>query len=342
MTVKGKILMNRIIKAGISIAVAITMLVTPMSVKAAPTEIAQPCLGIDVSRFQGTIDWGVLSQSGISFAMIRIGSRTASTGVVQEDEYARYNLQEANKYGVKVGAYFYSTAITSDEAIAEANFVCDILDKYQITYPVAYDCENYNKKTSRQYLLNKAQRTSLAINFMDTVAKRGYTPMFYGNKSALSNGKDWDMNCISPKYKVWVAWYPKEPFPITPACDYTGVYGMWQYSDKMLLPGIDGFVDINVGLFNYTEIAAAKDSSGATPVTVPNNTQYTKVQEVVTATTSVNIRTSPDTTISTNILSKLEPGVPVWRVGLGNNGWSKILIGDQVFYVSTSYLMKIA
>ncbi len=99
--------------------------------------------GIDVAKYQGKIDWQKVKASGIDFAMIRVGYRTQKTGEIFEDPYARYNLQEAQKAGIKLGAYFFSTAITEEEARQEAVWVSQILAKYPITYPVAYNCEGF-------------------------------------------------------------------------------------------------------------------------------------------------------------------------------------------------------
>ena len=92
------------------------------AVQAAPNELVQAALGIDVSRYQGTINWDQVAASGVQFAMIRVGFRTQATGVLNEDPYARYNLQEAQRVGLKVGAYFFSAAVNEAEAVEEAVF----------------------------------------------------------------------------------------------------------------------------------------------------------------------------------------------------------------------------
>ena len=99
--------------------------------------------GIDVARYQGTIDWNRLATSRVDFAMVRLGYRSSSDGAIVEDSNARYNLQEAQKNDIMLGAYFFSTAVSEEEAVEEANWAADILDQYSITYPVAYDCEGY-------------------------------------------------------------------------------------------------------------------------------------------------------------------------------------------------------
>lgn len=319
------------------------VMVPHRTVQAAPTEVMQPTLGIDVSRYQGQIDWDQVAASGIQFAMIRVGYRTQTTGVLNEDPFARYNLQEAQRVGIKIGAYFFSTAVTAAEAVEEATFTANILDKYQITYPVAYDCENYNSASSRQKGLDKATRTALAIHFLDTIAARGYTPMFYGSKSAMTDNRDWDMTTLSAKYKVWAAWYPEQPFPITPACTYTGTHAMWQYTDKALIAGIQGGVDLNIAYFNYTGVAQAKDPTGASVIEANplGNVQFTDVYDVVTPTSVLNLRTVPSTADSNTVVVQIKQGDMIFRTGVGNNGWSRVVLNGQVLYAYSNYLTKV-
>lgn len=332
------------LQALVMVVVLMAAVVIPQkTVQAAPTEVIQPSLGIDVSRYQGQIDWDQVAASGIQFAMIRVGYRTQATGLLNEDPYARYNLQEAQRVGIKIGAYFFSTALTAAEAVEEAVFTANILDKYQITYPVAYDCEGYNSSSSRQKGLDKATRTALAMAFLDTIAARGYTPMFYSSKSAMTNSRDWDMAALSAKYKVWVAWYPQLPFPQTAACDYAGVHAMWQYTEKAVIAGINGGVDLNLAYFNYTGTAQAKDPTGAPVVaaSAAQNVQFTDVYEVVTPTSVLNLRTVPSTADPNTVVVQIKQGDMIFRTGVGNNGWSRVVLNGQVLYAYTNYLTKV-
>jgi GH25 family lysozyme M1 (1,4-beta-N-acetylmuramidase) len=338
-----KITMTKIKALIMAFAIIIPLAIPSITAQAAPTEIAQAALGIDVSRFQGLIDWDQVAASGIQFAMIRVGSRTSTTGLMTEDIYARYNLQEANRVGIKVGVYFYSTAVSEAEVLEEANFVISIISKYKITYPVAYDCENYRKTTSRQYALTNDMRTVLAIRFMDTIAAAGYTPMFYASQNAMNGNRDWNMALLN-NYKIWVAQYPSDPFPISTASTYTGVHSMWQYTEKAAVAGISGAVDMNVSYFNYDSIAEAKDPTGAPLVTAATaaNIAYTPVTEVVTPnTTEVNIRTVPSSASDATIVIAINPGDMLFRTGVGNNGWSQVLLNGQTYYVYSAYLTKV-
>ena len=144
-------------------------------------------MGIDVARYQGTIDWARLSTSSIDFAMVRLGYRSSEDGAIVEDPNARYNLQEAQKNDIMLGAYFFSTAVSKAEATEEANWAADLLDQYSITYPVAYDCEGYQEPDSRQFHLSVEERTEIALAFLKQIEKRGYEGMFYSSKNELEN-----------------------------------------------------------------------------------------------------------------------------------------------------------
>lgn len=169
-------------------------------------------VGIDVARYQGVIDWQQVAGSGVQFAMIRTGYRTQTGGQICEDSTAKYNMQEATKNGIKIGVYFFSTAVNEEEAVQEADWVSDYIAQYQITYPVAYNCEGFYEHNSRQFGLGKETRTGIAMAFLNRIAERGYTPMFYAAKNEMEGDRDWNITKISEKYKIWVSQYPAEPF----------------------------------------------------------------------------------------------------------------------------------
>ena len=121
-------------------------------------------IGIDVSRYQGTIDWDQVAGTGIDFAMIRVGYRSSEEDrEIYADTNARYNMQEAQAAGVQVGVYFFSTASTEEEAREEALWVAEYISQYQITYPVAFDCEGYEQEGSVLFNLGKEKRTDIAV-----------------------------------------------------------------------------------------------------------------------------------------------------------------------------------
>ena len=121
----------------------------------AAQEIKDMTTGIDVARYQGTIDWKQVADAGVQFAMIRVGYRSIVDGIITEDVNARYNLQEAAKYDIPIGVYFFSTAVNEEEAKEEAAWTADIISGYPITYPVVYDCENFDDPNSRQYAMTR-------------------------------------------------------------------------------------------------------------------------------------------------------------------------------------------
>ena len=206
--------------------------------------------GIDVSKWQGKIDWKKVKESGVEFAMIRVGYRSLSGGTLYEDPYAKRNLQEAQANGIKVGVYFFSTAINKKEVLEEARWVTHFIAPYSITYPVAYDCEEYNNKNYRHYSLSKNERTDLAIVFLDYVKSKGYSPMFYNSSSHLRNNSQWNTSKLNGKCKVWVAQWVDNFTPSSRSA-YNGPHDMWQYTARGKVSGIKGHVDLNVAYFGY-------------------------------------------------------------------------------------------
>lgn len=320
----------------------LSTMVPQFAVQAAPNEVAQAALGIDVSRYQGAIDW---NQSGSFRCSVcddpgripHADDRCPERGSLCAIQSAGGAESRAEGRGI-----FFSAAVNEAEAVEEAVFTANLIDKYQITFPVAYDCEGFRNATSRQFGLGRDVRTALAVKFLDTIAARGYTPMFYASRNEMTDSADWNMNILN-RYKVWVAQYPAESFPVTPASTYTGVQAMWQYTQSAVIPGIAGSVDMNVSYFNYDGIAAAKDPGGAALVSAENaaNVQYLDVNEVVTPNTTVNLRTAPGTDDPATIVIPINPGDMVFRTGIGNNGWSRVLLNDQVLYAYTAYLQKV-
>lgn len=302
-------------------------------------ETTQATIGIDVSKYQGTIDWAAVKNAGVDFAMIRVGYRAKATGVLYEDPAARYNLQEATKNQIKVGAYFFSSAVTQEEAKEEAAWVASFIAKYKITYPVAYNCEDFQSADSRQYGLTKEERTKLACAFLDSIAAYGYSPMFYASRNEMEGSAQWDMATLTAKYKIWVSQYPEKPFPETPASSYSGTHSMWQYTSQGQVSGIKGKVDVNVAYFGYDREAEAKDSAPAEIVEANPEIgiNFTEVDEQVTAKNETNLRNIPTTEGST-VVYLLKNGETLQRTGIGSNGWDRLIYNGQKVYAVHSYL----
>ena len=297
-------------------------------------------MGIDVSKYQGTIDWKKVKESGVEFAMVRVGYRAKSTGEIFEDPTARYNMQEAQAAGIRLGAYFFSSAVTEEEARAEAAFTRDIVARYKITYPIAYNCEDFQSPDSRQYGLDAAARTALACAFLDEIASAGYTPMFYASKGELEGNAQWNTDVLAGKYKIWVAQYPEQPYPQTAASSYSGTHAMWQYTSQGTVAGISRKTDVNVAYFGYVKEAEAKDETPAETVTANPEVGiiFTEVNETVTAKQETNLRSEPSTLNDDSVVGKLVHGDTATRTGIGHNGWSRLVYNGQTLYAVTSYL----
>ena len=199
--------------------------------------------GIDVSQHQGSIDWSKVASSGIKFSMIRIGYRGYGTGGLGEDTKFCENFKNASANGLKVGVYYYSTAINITEAQKDAEYVISLLKKYgyqnKVTMPIAIDLE-VNSSSVRDANVDKTTRTNIANTFCSIIASNGYTPMVYASKSFLTS----NLNASQVNYDIWVAQYNSK-------CTYTGNYAMWQYSSEGKVSGISGSVDCNICYKNY-------------------------------------------------------------------------------------------
>ena len=207
--------------------------------------VGKKSMGIDVSHHQGKIDWAQVKASGVEFAIIRAGYRGQTSGGIYEDAYFKTNMKGAIANGIKVGVYFYSTAINETEALEEAAWVVKKIAPYSVTYPVVYDFEDFNSK--RCVNVGGAEATRNANTFLNYVKANGYEPMMYANKNDITNR----MSRSSFSCKFWLAHY-------TSQTDYTGNVNMWQYTSKGTVPGISGWVDMNIAYFNYGTVAEPK------------------------------------------------------------------------------------
>lgn len=196
----------------------------------------QSILGIDVSKYQGEIDWQKVKAAGVEFVMIRIGYRGyGQAGTLGTDAMAQENYQGAKEAGLKVGGYFFSQAITTEEAIEEAQYVMNIIDSWQLDMPLVYDweclAEDYRTMGVDARLLTDCTKA-----FCDTVKDAGYDPMIYYNPD--QSCKQMYMDELE-QYGLWLAKY-------TPYPDFPYPIHMWQYTNQGSVPGIQGNVDINL------------------------------------------------------------------------------------------------
>ena len=303
-------------------------------------ETNQLSFGIDVARYQGTIDWAQVAASGVDFAMVRTGYRMDSTREIVADSNARYNMQEAQKNGIKLGVYFFSTAVNETEAVEEADWVADYIAQYRITYPVAYDCEGFERADSAQYGLSKEQRTDIAIAFLNRIYERGYTPMFYASMGELTGEAKWVTSRIENTYKIWVSQYPSAPYPQTGKSSYQGVHAMWQYTNRGTVAGIGRPVDVNIAYFGYEGTAEAQN--GEAPEEAQADVEalmhFAEVNEEVTAKDSTNLRNIPSQGEDSTVVYTLQNGESLTRTGISDSGWSRLTYNGQTVYAVSSYL----
>lgn len=187
-------------------------------------------IGIDISKWQGNVDFQKLKEANVEFVIIRLGYQTGFDKEIVLDKYYEQNIKLANKYGIKAGVYFYSYAKNTNDAKKQAEFVKKHIKDYKIDMPIAFDFEDWKNIGLAKlsiYDINKNAKT-----FLDEIKKDGYQVLNYGSKYYLEN--IWDID-----YPTWLAHY-------TNKTNYSKDYKMWQLTENGLISGIQGFVDINV------------------------------------------------------------------------------------------------
>lgn len=195
--------------------------------------------GIDVSAYQGDINWNQVAVSGIKFALIRVGYRGYGTGKIVEDAFARENLRDAIHAGLRVGVYFFSQALNEEEVEEEIAFILDIIKDYEITMPVVFDWE-YISDEARTADMDPRTLTDLNLYFCQRMEEEGYDPMIYFNSyQARTLMFLYELE----EYPFWLAYYSNR-------MNYPYRVDMWQYTCTGRVPGIAGDVDINVMLLD--------------------------------------------------------------------------------------------
>lgn len=191
--------------------------------------------GIDVSVWQGNIDWEKVKDSGVEYVMIRVGGRGTENGEIYEDKNAQKNYKGAKKAGLKIGAYFFSQSITEEEAIEEAKYTLNAIEDWDLDMPVVFDWE-YVDDDARSVEVDARGLTDMAKAFCDTVSDAGYEPMIYFGRS---HSVDLLLLEELTEYQFWLAMY-------SPIMDYPYQVDMWQYTETGSVPGIKGNVDMNL------------------------------------------------------------------------------------------------
>lgn len=197
--------------------------------------------GIDVSTWQGDIDWEKVKNSGVDFTIIREGYGKKSPN--QIDEKFKQNYEGAKSVGLPVGIYHYSYALNDQDAVSEAQFCLENITGLELDYPVCFDIED-----SQLLALSNRQRTDVCSAFCQEIEKAGYYAMIYCNLNWINNYLYKEE--LLPRYDLWLAQWSSDNPSLT--C------GLWQKSDCGKIDGINGNVDLNISYKNYPEIIKSK------------------------------------------------------------------------------------
>ncbi len=189
-------------------------------------------IGIDVSRWQGDVDYSKVKEAGAEFVIMRIGVESKQGEEIGMDSKYKQNIKKAREAGLEVGVYLYSIALTKDVARSHAEWVIKALDGEKLDLPIVFDWENFNKWN--EYKLSFHDINSIADTFIETVKKAGYEGMLYSSKFYLEN-----IWINKNDYPVWLAHYTDET-------SYKGKYKIWQMCNDGVIDGINGDVDIDI------------------------------------------------------------------------------------------------
>ncbi|MCR5332372.1 MAG: hypothetical protein K6E62_14495 [Lachnospiraceae bacterium] len=199
--------------------------------------------GIDVSKYQGNINWKKVAEAGVEFAIVRMGFRGMNEGTLETDPYFNANMKGATDNGIKVGVYFFSQAVNEKEAADEAAFVLRSISGYNVEYPVIFDTERVTTYDARANSLNMETRTAVARTFCERITEAGYKPMIYANTKYMVMGID--LTKLKDIDKWYAVYNPTITFPYD--------FQMLQYSEKGSIPGISGNVDLNISFVDYSK-----------------------------------------------------------------------------------------
>ena len=189
-------------------------------------------VGIDVSKWQGDIDFNKVKNAGATFVMMRIGVQSSIGGSISIDQYFKQNIKKAKEAGLKVGVYLYTYASSVEDALNQVKWVVDTLDGEALDLPIAFDWENWSKWNSFKVSFHEINK--IANTFMSEARNKGYEGMLYSSKNYLET--IWTNKL---EYPVWLAHYTKKT-------NYEGKYVMWQMANNGHINGINGNVDIDI------------------------------------------------------------------------------------------------
>ena len=272
--------------------------------------------GIDVSKWQGAIDWEKAKADGVEFAMLRAGY--GQTGV---DEYFERNAQECTRLGIPFGVYWFSYAYNTTLAEREAERCIKMIEKYEIAYPVAWDYEydSYNHTVKNYgFAPGKTLISDMARAFLEKIKAAGYYPALYANPDYLTNHFDDD---VAQRYDIWLAQWPAVANPNNKP---TRAGGLWQYTSSGSVAGINGRVDMNYAYYDYPAIIGQPAEPNPEPEPEPEEPEkedkpMTWQEEQQAATEWVKSTGISDGERPEDSVKRVELWVTLWRM-FGKNG----------------------
>lgn len=257
--------------------------------------------GIDVSEHQASVDWTKVKSAGVEFAIIRAGYGKEYD---QEDLYFDQNIVNAQKNGIDCGIYWYSYADTIEDAYREAEVCYSIIKDYDYEYPVYFDIEE--KKHAN---MTTAEVSAIIEAFCTTMKNKGYRVGIYSYANFLSTKV---YTSVLQKYDIWVAHFGVQ------APEYSGQYGIWQYSCTGKVDGISGDVDLNYGYIDYSELNG-NNPTQTTTTTTTTTTTYVISDSVTNTTTTTTNTTATTTAAETTIINGIN--VSEWQ---GDVDWTAV------------------
>lgn len=278
--------------------------------------------GVDVSEWQGKINWDKVKKSGISFAMIRLGFREIDGSNIKEDGMFRTNVEGAIKAGLRVGVYFFGTAKNRDEALEEAKFTYERIKNYEITYPVVYDIETFDR--GRLKNVSYSTITDNVLTFTEELSLYGYDTMIYSNKHGFN--RKLDTGKLDGKL-IWLAQYVKE-------ADYNGNYNMWQYTNEGKVDGIVGPVDLNISYFTYVSDPGEIKSDPSYKQSPTLN--FDKISDTVIVKNTAELHSTPTTDLP-NRIGYTAKDVKLERTGVEER-FSRVIYEGRTAYIENSYI----
>lgn len=199
------------------------------------------CMGVDISKENGDVNFDKLKKAGVQFVMIKVGARGYGNGQIALDDHFAEYMKGATEAGLNIGVYFFSQAITKEEALEEANLVYENIKDYKITYPIAFDMEKITGDISRIDTLTKEEKSNIALVFLQALKDVGYKGIIYGNKEWLI--QQINLSTVG-SFDIWLSQVGNAP-------DYPYKFSMWQYTQSGKIDGITGDANLDICFLNY-------------------------------------------------------------------------------------------